>query len=283
MSPFRLTGSLDGRVPLLLASPHSGTHIPPRARMTFRLPADALRRIEDAHIGRLLAPAARLGLPLIEATHARAIIDLNRAEDEHDPSMIAGWLGPPRVTERVQRGYGLFPRLAGPTLAIHGARIPASEARARIEQLHRPWHAAIAAGLAAARARLGFALLLDVHSMPRLEGAQPPDLVLGDRHGRTAAPVLVDWLAEAFTCAGLKVVRNDPYAGGHTLERHGQPTTGVHAIQLEFDRHLYMDPATLVPHAGLATLAETIAPILAALVAELPRLLGQDRAALAAE
>lgn len=283
MSPYRLTGALDGRVPLLLASPHSGTHVPARAHGTLRLPLPTLRRIEDAHVGRLLAPAARAGVPLIEATHARAVIDLNRGEDEFDPAMIAGWLGPARCTERVERGYGLFPRVVAPSLPIHGARIPAAEARTRIEQLHRPWHAAIAAGLAAARARHGAALLLDVHSMPRLDGAQPAGLVLGDRHGRSAAPRLVDWLADRFTRAGLRVARNDPYAGGYTLERHGQPALGVHAIQLEFDRSLYMDPATLVPNAGLATLAETIAVILGQLADNLPRLLGPGRGALAAE
>lgn len=283
MSPFALTGALDGRTPVLLASPHSGTHLPDSARATMRLPLPALRRIEDAHVGRLLAPAARTGLPLLEATHARAVIDLNRAEDEHDPAMIAGWIGPARATDRVARGYGLFPRIVAPSLAIHGRRIPAAEARARIERLHRPWHAAIATGLAAARARHGFALLLDVHSMPRVEGPRSPDLVLGDRHGTSAAPALVDWLADAFTRAGLMVARNDPYAGGHTLERHGQPALGQHAVQLEFDRSLYMDPASLVPHAGLVALAGMVAEVLGALPAHLPRLLGATPGALAAE
>ncbi len=284
MSPFTLSGALDGRVPVLLASPHSGTHLPAAARATMRLPTTALRRIEDAHVGRLLGPAARLGVPLIEATHARAVIDLNRAEDEHDPAMIAGWIGPPRLTERVQRGYGLFPRVVGPSLAIHGARIPAADARARIERLHRPWHAAIAAGLAAAHARHGHALLLDVHSMPRLEARRPPDLVLGDRHGGSAARGLVDWLAHAFERAGLTVARNDPYAGGYTLDRHGRPAEGLHAVQLEFDRSLYMDPATLVPHAGLATLGETLAGVVSALLAALPGLLrAPDGLASAAE
>ncbi|MFN3370269.1 MAG: N-formylglutamate amidohydrolase [Sphingomonadaceae bacterium] len=283
MSPFRLTGALDGRSAMLLASPHSGTHVPAAARATLRLPLPALRRIEDAHVGRLLALAARAGLPLIEATHARAVIDLNRAEDEHDPAMIAGPLGPFRRTERVQRGYGLFPRIAGPSLAIHDRPIPAAEARARIEVLHRPWHAAIAEGLAAARRRHGFALLLDVHSMPRLDLPRPAELVLGDRHGTSAAPGLVHWLANAFTRAGLRVALNEPYAGGHTLERHGRPALGVHAIQLEFDRTLYMDPATLVPHVGLATLAETIATILARLAIDLPGLLAKTGEAQAAE
>jgi N-formylglutamate amidohydrolase len=36
---------------------------------------------------------------------------------------------------------------------------------------------------------------------------------------------------------------NSPYAGGHIVERHGAPSRGVHAVQLELDRSLYLDAA----------------------------------------
>lgn len=273
MRPFTLTGALDGRSPLLLASPHSGTHLGADFLAGSRLAVPQLRRIEDAHVGRLLEPAAALGIPRLEATHSRAVIDLNRAEDELDPSMFdAEVTARPRLTERVRRGYGLFPRVAGPNQPIHARRLCARRAAVRIETLHRPWHAAIEAGLAAARARHGHALLLDVHSMPSLEGLHAPNLVIGDLHGRSADPNLVDWLHRAFATAGLRVARNSPYAGGHTTERHGRPALGQHAVQLEFDRALYMDQATLRPHGGIEALAGTIATVLAALLAKLPLL-----------
>lgn len=271
---FRLTGQLDGGSAILLASPHSGTALPAGFRRTCRLPAGALRRLEDAHVGRLLAPAAQLGIPLLEATHARAAIDLNRAEDEIDTGMFEPGLALPATrTDRVRHGYGLFPRIAGADLRIHDSRLSAPLADRWIATLHRPWHGAIARGLAAAHARHGHALLLDTHSMPTLEGAGPATLVLGDRHGRSAAPMLVDWLHAAFEAAGLRVARNRPYAGAHTLDRHGRPAAGVHAVQLEFDRALYMDPASLVPHGGFASLAAAIATVLAALRPVLPDLL----------
>jgi N-formylglutamate amidohydrolase len=273
MTPYTLTAPLDGRSPLLLASPHSGRHLPAEFVAGSRLPVPTLRRLEDAHVDALLAPAAARGVPLLAATHSRAVLDLNRAEDELDPGMFAGAVTPrPRLTERVRRGYGLFPRIAAPDQPIHPGRLPAAQARARIEALHQPWHEALGSGLTAARARHGHAVLLDVHSMPSLEGPLPAALVLGDRNGLSAAPTLVDWLESAFSAAGLKVVRNNPYAGGYITERHGAPATGIHAVQLEFDRALYMNPATLEPHGGFEPLAQIIAAVVEALMAALPGL-----------
>lgn len=271
MTPYRLSGALDGSCPLILASPHSGTELPPGFLAASRLGAPALRRMEDAHVGILLAGCADLGLPVMEATYSRAVIDLNRAEDELDPSMFAGSVvRNPRLTDRVRRGYGLFPRVAAPNQPIHSARLPPALAEERLAALHRPWHAALAAGLSAARQRHGFAVLLDVHSMPPLEGAAPPRLVLGDLHGLSAAPALVDWLEAAFQAEGLKVARNSPYAGGHTTERHGRPAECFHCVQLEFDRTLYMDPGSLAPHAGFAPLAAVIARVAGNLRERLP-------------
>lgn len=272
-APYRLSGALDGRSPLLLSSPHSGQWFPPRFLADARLPVPSLRRLEDAHVGALLKDSAALGIPLLEATHARAVIDLNRAENEYDPAMIAGrLLPPPAPSERVRHGYGLFPRIAGNGQPILAARMPAAIAADRIARLHRPWHGALKAGLEAARARHGYAVLLDVHSMPSLEGAGAARLVLGDRRGTSAAPSLVDWLSEAFAAEGLKVARNAPYAGGHTTAHHGRPFHGVHAIQLEFDRTLYMDTLTLQPHTGFDALAALIARVSGALLRALPSL-----------
>jgi len=136
-----------------------------------------------------------------------------------------------------------------------------AEAVARIGRLHRPWHAAIAAGLAAARARHGVAILLDCHSMPPL-GAGEADIVLGDRFGASAAPELVDWLEARLRAGGFRTARNSPYAGGHMLERHGRPREGVHAVQIELCRSLYMQPETLAPHKGFGHLSSVLARVI---------------------
>ncbi len=288
MSPFVWSGPNPGSTPILLTSPHSGTHLPPAFMRQTRLPAAALRRIEDCHVDALLAPSAAKGLPLLAATHSRAYLDLNRAEDEFDPAMFSERPAmAARISERVRRGYGLIPRMAAADQAIYPDRIPATDIPARLDALHRPWHAAIADRLAAAHRAYGYAILLDCHSMPTPDGPKPPDLVIGDRHGSSAAAPLVATLERLFADAGLRVVRNMPYAGGHTTERHGCPAIGRHAIQLEFDRALYMHPGTLAPHAGLATLAATISACFSQLMAELPALapalLGRPQDLLAAE
>lgn len=265
MKPFRCTAPLDGRSPLLLASPHSGTHLPAAALALTRVPPAALRRLEDAHVGRLLSAASHHA-PLIEATHARAVIDLNRAETDIDPATVEGMPASRPLPDRTRAGFGLFPRIAAPGQPLLARPLPRAEAVHRIATLHRPWHAALAEGLAAARARHTVALLLDMHSMPPI-GPDGPDIVIGDRHGRSAAPHLVATLEAAFRARGFSTARNHPYAGGHTLERHAAPQRGIHAIQVEISRHLYMNPETLAPHAGFAPLAAQLADIVAELAA----------------
>jgi N-formylglutamate amidohydrolase len=279
-APFRVSGRLDGGSPLLLSSPHSGRWLGPGFRSA--VPLAELRGLEDAHVGRLVAPAARAShAPLVEATHARALIDLNRSEDEYDPAMLLGQLGvAPRATHRVRAGFGLVPRLAPSGQPIHSDRLPAGLVMERIVRLHRPFHAALADGLAAARARHGVAVLLDCHSMPALPRAGA-DVVLGDCNGTAAAAWLTACVRASLEAEGLKVALNQPYAGGHIVARHGRPDTGVHALQIEFDRALYMD-ATLVPHGGFARLAAMFIRVVAA-VLDLPALAADRPQSLAAE
>lgn len=271
---FRLTGVLDGTSPVILASPHSGTLLPAEFLANVRLPLSSVRRLEDAHVGTLLEPAAhRLQLPLLEAIHSRAAFDLNRAADELDPAMFDGpVVAAPRVTDRVRRGYGLFPRNVSGGTSIHQTRLPAAYGQDLIREVHRPWHQALRAGLATAAHRHGHALLLDFHSMPSLPGDNPAQLVLGDRNGQSAAPELMDWLEAAFAGEGLNVERNNPYAGGYTTEHHGRPAQQIHAVQIELDRALYMQSTTLAPHQGFQPLARMVDRVLEGLLCALPRL-----------
>ena len=97
------------------------------------------------------------------------------------------------------------------------------------------------------------AVLIDCHSMPHLarSGDRPaPDIVLGDRYGTTCGAVLVDLAETVFTAAGLRVARNRPYAGGFSTRTYGRPQHGVHALQVEISRHLYMNEVTLEKHDG---------------------------------
>lgn len=268
---FQLRGDADGRWPLVLASPHSGREYPAHFRRQSVLPLSQLRRAEDGFVDALLDGVA--GVPVLAARYARSYLDCNRAADEIDPAMFDGPTGlPHRASERVDAGLGVIPRVAAQGLGIYAAPLPAAEAAARIDALHRPWHEQLATLLATARAAHGFAVLVDCHSMPSPTGPRPPQIVLGDCHGRSAAPALLLLLEGYFSALGWRVARNNPYAGGFTTRQHGRPGLGIHAVQVEIDRALYMDQARLQPHHGFAGVARAMAGMARLLVQELPGL-----------
>lgn len=279
---WTLSGDADGRWPLLLTSPHSGRHYPPALLAASRLSLAQLRRAEDAFVDALLDGIA--GVPVLAATHARSWLDLNRRADELDPAMFDAPLNLPVVaTERVQAGLGVIPRLAGHGLDIYDRVLSAADAAARLASLHAPWHDRIARILAAAQATHGAALLIDCHSMPSPTGARPPQIVLGDCHGCSADPGIVQAMEDHFRRAGWRVARNAPYAGGHTTHRHGQPASGIHAVQIEIDRALYLDAHKLALHAGATKVRAVMTGLVQRLLADWPQLVSAAPWAQAAE
>ncbi len=273
---FTLTGDGDGRWPLVLASPHSGRDYPAAFLARTRLTLGQLRRAEDAYVDGLLGGAAASGVPVLTARYGRSWLDLNRAAGELDPAMYVEPFDThaDQLSDRVQAGLGVVPRVAAQGLDIYATRLNLNEARARIAKVHAPWHAAIAALTGRAMARHGYAILLDCHSMPspgpvRGGAAQ---VVLGDLHGRSASAALVETIAAHFTAAGLRVARNAPYAGGYTTAAHGRPELGIHAVQIEIDRALYMDPARLVRHLGFPAITGVMTRLADLLIEVAPRL-----------
>ena len=268
---FSVSGDSDGRWPVVMASPHSGRDYPPAFLAASRLSMAQLRRAEDPLVDALLEGIG--DVPVLTARHGRAFLDLNRAEDELDPAMFDG--APPlpaRITDRVTAGLGVLPRVAAQGLDIYRRRLASAEVGDRLAALHRPWHTRIAELLARAQARHGYAILIDCHSMPRPAGVLPPQIVLGDRHGTTAAPALVALIERHFAAAGWRVARNAPYAGGHTTQFHGNAAAGIHAVQIEIDRSLYMDPQRLTRHDGFDAVADQMAALSRLLVGAAPML-----------
>ena len=82
--------------------------------------------------------------------------------------------------------------------------------------------------------------------------------MIGDRFGLSADPALVDLAGQVASAGGHRVARNIPYAGGYALERHGRPSSGVHALQLELDRALYLDAGLRAPGPGLSAAAALV-------------------------
>lgn len=273
--PYRIVGPTEPAPPLVLASPHSGREYPGAFLAQSRLSLGQLRRAEDAYVDELLSDAVQQGVPLIAARYGRAYLDLNRDADEIDPAMIAEAM--PRsagqASDRVAAGLGVVPRIAAHGLDIYASRLRLAEVESRVGTLHRPYHAGIEMLLGRALARHGYAVLIDCHSMPTpAGGATAPQFVIGDLHGQTAAPRLVDAIEASLVAGGFRVARNAPYAGGYTTLRHADRVRGVHVVQIEVDRALYMDPARLALHSGFASVASAFRQLVATLLVTAPEL-----------
>ena len=247
--------------PIVFASPHSGRLYPADMMAAAALDAQSIRRSEDAYVDDLIAAGPELGVSLIAARFARAYIDLNREAFELDPGMFADEL--PEFararTARVAAGLGAIARVVSEGQEIYARKLTFAEASTRIEGAHRPYHAALARLIAEAHAAHGFAILIDWHSMPaaaaRTGGRERPcDVVLGDRFGAACAGVLPTRVERELESMGYRVARNTPYAGGYTTEHYGRPARRVHALQIEINRALYLDEASLAPTVGFADL-----------------------------
>ena len=243
--PVRLTLPPDGVAPgrLVLASPHSGRDYPADFLAASRLDPQMLRQSEDSFVDELFADAPALGAPLLAATFPRAYCDANRERFELDPEMFVDRL-PSWCTvasPRIAAGYGTIPRVVGGGERIHKRKLHFAEACARIDACWEPYHAALRRILDATRRREGRVLLLDCHSMPADKGSPPADFILGDNHGEACAPAIVSLVESTLAASGWRVRRNDPYAGGYVTRHYGRPTDGVHVLQLEISRHLYLD------------------------------------------
>lgn len=260
--------------PFVFASPHSGDVYPADMDAAAGLAAASLRSAEDALVDRLIAPGQARGASLLLGRLGRAWVDLNRDPDDLDPALIEGLDGR-TPSPRAAAGYGVIPRLTGDGRPLYDRRLGADEAAARISRVHAPYHAALEALMQAARARHGVAVLVDWHSMPARAtqgagGARGPDVVLGDRHGASCAADLTRRLRRSFEALGWRVALNQPYSGGWTTQRWGRPAEGFHAVQIELNRALYLDEATLEPGIGWSRCAAGVARVIEDLLTDPP-------------
>ncbi len=260
--------------PLVFASPHSGRLYPSDMGASTRLGEMAMRSSEDALVDLLIETAPRHGCALLLARYARAYVDVNREPYELDAAMFEDDL--PEFararTARVAAGLGSIARLVAEGREIYDRKLTFSEAANRIETVHRPYHETLRRLLDEARAANGAAILVDWHSMPGAAGRggagrRQVDMVLGDRFGSTCSPALTDAVERSLVGMGYVVSRNAPYAGGYTTEAYGRPIEGVHALQVEISRSLYLDEGSLRPKPGFARLARDLEQVFEALAA----------------
>lgn len=282
---FTLTMPPRLRLPVLVAVPHAGRAYPHAVMARMRDAGLAQLRLEDRHVDRLGVSIAReTGAALLVAHAPRALLDLNRAEDDIDWDMIEGGRpadmpaapGAQRSNARARSGLGLVPRRLPGSGEIWRGRLAPAELAARIEGIHRAYHTALDDALARICAEWGAALLVDLHSMPPLRAGEgevrAPVVVVGDRFGAACHNALVARGLSHLEARGVPAALNRPYSGGYVLDRHGAPREGVHAVQIEVCRAAYLDRQLAEPGAGL--------PAVAAMLTDLVRELGAEAALL---
>ncbi len=260
--PFDFETPRGAPAPLVLDSPHSGTVYP--AGFSPDIPLDWLRQTEDRHVDELFSEAPAQGAALLKARVARSFIDLNRAEDDLDPRVIAGTGLSCAPTERALAGHGLVRTLCRGR-PVYPGPLQAGDVLRRITRYYRPYHEKLGQVLAAARAQCGAVWHLNCHSMPT---AAPPVLggsdgiVLGDLDGESCEPEFASFVQAVLRRMGYRVGRNDPYKGGEIVARHGGPARGVHSLQIEISRALYMNEETLKSAPGFARLKRDLTTLL---------------------
>ncbi len=272
--PFSVVGVESQRVPIIFNSPHSGRVYPSVFIESSRLSAQALRKSEDAYVEELLASAPEHGAVLMHAHFPRAYIDINREPYELDPLLFSGRL-PGFVNSQSLRaigGLGTIARIVNDKEEIYRGPLKLETAFTRIEQLYKPYHAALQALLQSTHARFGTVFMVDCHSMPSQQGERGgwPDFVLGDRFGASCAPEITRLVQSYLKNLGYRVHLNKPYAGGYITEHYGKPHNGMHVLQIEIDRSLYMNEETFEKSPSFPGLQWDLSRLTGLLVQELP-------------
>src|SRR5690242_4532777 len=211
----------------------------------------------------------------MRAHFPRCYVDVNREPYELDPRMFEGRLPSFANTRsmRVAGGLGTVARVVGDAQEIYDQRLPVDDALSRIESLYKPYHRALRRLFTRLHRDFGAAVLIDCHSMPSAAGSKDErpraDVVLGDRYGTSCVPVIAETIETVLRDQGYVVSRNKPYAGGFITEHYGNPAVGLHAIQLELNRALYMDERRFERVPSFADVAADL-ELLAHRLAEIP-------------
>jgi N-formylglutamate amidohydrolase len=271
--------------PVVFSSPHSGRAYPDAFLAAARLDEQAIRRSEDSFVDEIFAPAPHHGAPLLRALFPRAYVDPNREPYELDPTMfedpLPGFVN--KRSPRVAAGLGTIARVVANGAEIYAGKLNFAEAHERIDRCYRPYHAALEDLIGTTQRKFNHCILIDCHSMPSVGGPmendaghrRQVDIVLGDAHGRSCSRALTVMVEETLRGMGYTVVRNAPYSGGFITRNYGQPDEGVHALQIEINRGLYMYEPTYTRSPEMAQVVENMS-----LLTE--RLVGLEPQALAA-
>ena len=223
----------EGESPLLVSVPHDGRLVPDGQRE--RMTAKSLSLPDtDWHVARLYDFATDLGASLIVANYSRYVVDLNRPSD--NAALYDG-----------QHATGLCPRysFSGQPLYVDDRPVASEDVEGRIATYWRPYHDKLAASLAELKARHGYALLWDAHSIasrvPRLFDGELPVLNIGTWDERSCGTCVSAALLDVAESSPYTAVLNGRFKGGYITRHYGSPENDVHAVQLEIAQRAYMN------------------------------------------
>ncbi len=271
---FRLHGPNEPHIALVLDSPHSGVQFP--ADFDAIVSEFDLRDGEDCFVDELYMPGTELGVPLLAAQTPRTYLDANRHAGDIDLDLIEGgtWPHAHHPSGKATIGKSLIWRTLDDGRAIYGRRLQVEEVLGRIERCHVPYHRALRDLMDRARARFGGVYHINCHSMKSVagkmgeggEGTTRADFVLGDRDGTTCDPAFTEFVRTALAAMGHSVKVNDPYKGVELVKAYSNPAAGRHSLQLEINKHLYMNEDTRQRNAGFAPLQRKLQALIEAII-----------------
>jgi N-formylglutamate amidohydrolase len=280
-SPFRLLAPVRPFAPVIFTSAHSGRAYSADLMAGVRLCPLSLRRSEDCFVDELFGAAPAHGAPLLAANFPRAFCDANREAWELDPNMFADrlpdWVN--TTSMRVSAGLGTIAKVVASGESIYAIKLPFAEAERRVFTYWRPFHDTLARLITDIRARFGYCLVIDCHSMPsnapgKRLGGRPVEFVLGDLHGVACASRVTRMAEGLLSSKGFLVRRNDPYAGGFITKHYGQPADDVHVLQIEIARSLYMNEALIERSDNFGLIQQQMTDLVAAITVRVHDLIG---------
>ena len=264
---FNITYPENQSIPFVFASPHSGRIYPNDFIEASRLTPVMLRRSEDSFIDELFYNAPRFGAPLLKAEFPRAFVDPNREAFELDPTMFEGPLPDYVNTDsaKVLAGLGTVAKVVTNGEEIYRNKLQFSEIKRRVENYYFTYHEALQKLIGSTRRKFGICILIDCHSMPSIggpmdndKGNKRVDIVLGNNFDTSCSSQLLSYAFKRLELQGLRIYCNQPYSGGYTTCHYGNPSQGVHTLQIEVNRSLYMNETTIEKHSGFDDLSEKI-------------------------
>jgi N-formylglutamate amidohydrolase len=258
--------------PLVFDIPRSGTWYPREFRPTAGF--DAVHQGVSMYVDELYQGVVDAGATWLFALFPNSYIDANRHEADIDPALLDGeWPGVLQTTDKSRLGIGLIHSKCGPTgLPMYSGKLSIADVQERIDGYYWPYHHELARLLAEHRARAGIAYHVSCHSMASVGGASTvdhgsprSDFDIGTRHGVSCEPEFAELVLTTLRGFGYQVTSNFHYAGAESVAKHAAPERGIHSLQIELKRGLYMNEKTFARNEGFAKVQADLGKLAATL------------------